>query len=157
MTDQSVAFARRAAFVLTLLATVLSGCGSGNTPIPLSPDQIDHAQRAFAERVASQTLRAWDAGEFAPLGEDFVPNMREGMPSDVQRGTHEGLFERFGALQSLSFVEAYALRGAQEATVYRFKGTFSTSDEHPEVRVVVDAASGKVRGFWVKPWLDALS
>ena len=52
--------------------------------------------------------------------------------------------------------EAWGTGSDDGSTIFRFRATYS-GGEKPEVRVVVDGASNKVKGLWVKPWSDSLS
>ncbi len=114
----------------------------------ISPDQIDAAERAQAEEVASVTLTAWMDGQFQPLGDEFSEPMRTKLRPDAQERSATTLKGIFGEYRSIEFAEAWTLN---EVTIYRFKGTFTKGQ--PEVRVNMDK-QGKVGGFWCRYWAD---
>ena len=59
----------------------------------------------------------------------------------------------FGDFKSIAYVETQRTLPAK-FVIYRFKGTFSKSDQ-TEVRMVYNL-EGKIDGFWIKPWRDSL-
>ncbi len=123
-------------------------------PIPAA--SVDQAQKAFAQKVAHDTLTAWKAGRFQPLDGRFDGKMRSALPPEKQRGAYQAIKATFGDYQSMTFHEALRSKsGTPPMTVYRFRGSFTKTSTSPEVRVVIDG-QGKVAGFFVLAWFDQL-
>jgi len=146
-----------AATALALVATFAAlALAQGQPQLELlAAGSVDQAEKALAQKVAHETLGAWKAGRFAPLGAEYTDQMKAAMPPGTQEQAYLQMKALFGDYQSMSFAEAHASRAGPRMVVYRFRGTFSASTDRPEIRVVIDAA-GKVAGLWVRPWLAPL-
>jgi hypothetical protein len=140
---------------LAVLGFVASarGQGAGITLQPVPAGSVDQAQKAFAQKVADTTLKAWTKGQFAPLGADFSDQMKAALPAEKQRAGWDAIRQAFGDYQSVTFSEALTSPQLAKHVVYRFRGIFTKGQ--PEVRVVTDPA-GKVGGFFVLIWQDKM-
>lgn len=147
------AIAAVAAVAILGFASGAHGQGAGMTFQQVPAGSVDQAQKAFAQKVADTTLKAWTKAQFAPLGADFSDQMKVGLPAEKQRGAWDTIRQAFGDYQSLTFHEALTSPQLAKHVVYRFRGVFTKGQ--PEVRVVTDPA-GKVGGFFVLVWQDAL-
>jgi len=126
--------------------------GCSKSPFQRIPDnELDPAQKAKAERIARRLFSSWKMGIYDAPGEDFSVEMRRVFTPRAQRQAYQSIRTLFGDLESLRFVEALRPRSGTNLVIYRFRGKFSASSYHPEVRVVFDG-EGKVSGFWCKPW-----
>jgi Protein of unknown function (DUF3887) len=98
----------------------------------------------------------WENGTFEPVGEEFTPQMQEGLSPKLQKQSFDQIRSMFGDYRGMTFVEALTARFLlPKGTVYRFKGTYSRASEQPEIRVVFDS-KGKISGFWLKPWTEEM-
>jgi hypothetical protein len=140
---------------VTILGFVSGACGqgAGMTFQQVPAASIDQAQKAFAQKVADTTLKAWTKGRFAPVGADFNDAMKTGLPVEKQRQAWDTIRQAFGDYQSVTFHEALTSPALAKHVVYRFRGVFTKGQ--PEVRVVTDPA-GKIGGFFVLIWQDKL-
>jgi hypothetical protein len=114
--------------------------------------EVNESQKALAQQVAHDALSAWKTGRFQPLGAQWTAKMKSALPPATQRQAYAQMKILFGDYSSMTFAEAQRSKSGPALTVYRFRGSFSQATDRPEIRVVIDA-SGKVAGFWVKPWL----
>jgi hypothetical protein len=123
--------------------------------IVLPSEKIDENLLKKAEKVVSDLLSGWREGTFHHLSDDFSLEMIAGLPPEDQRKAYDSLRMLFGHFESLRFAEALISPRLPGAVMFRFKGTFSGTKDHPEIRVVV-TDEGKITGFWVKHWADEL-
>jgi hypothetical protein len=122
---------------------------------PVPSEHVNVEERDRASQVADSILKKWQSEKFELLPDTFSVPMRQGLTPDAQRSSVQRTKDLFGDYKGISFAEAVVSTDMPNLTVYRFRGTFSKSDEKPEIRVVVENG-GKVSGFWIKPWADQL-
>lgn len=118
---------------------------------PIPPDQVNKDELEKARRIAETTLSNWRDGKFEPRGDEFTAAMKKASTPARQKAASQGIKDLFGDYQSLKYVEAVASKDMPEFVLYRFRGTFSGTDERPEIRIVINQ-DGKVAGVWIKHW-----
>ena len=126
-----------------------------STFIVLPSAKIDQKLLKKAEKIASDVLSGWREGKFQHLSDDFSLEMIAGLPPYDQEKAYESLRMLFGHFVSLRFAEALISPILPDAVVFRFRGTFSGTEDHPEIRVVI-TKDGKITGLWVKHWTDEI-
>lgn len=141
---------------LVVAAVAAVSLAQGAPPFDrVAPAAVDQAQKAFAQKVAHDTLTAWKAGRYTPLDVRYTDQMKTALPPAKQQQSYEVIKATFGDYQSLAFHEAYRSKSGPSLTVYRFRGSFAQTATTPEVRVVLDG-QGKVAGFFILAWFDQL-
>jgi len=148
-----VLFAEVAAGALALVLATGTTLPATSPFQPMPEVKVNQAHKEKARQVAGALLTAWREGRFEPLSDDFTLEMAQGLPPEDQKKAHASLRALFGDFVSLEFFEAVTSLTLPDCVMYRFKGTFSSTDARPEVRVLMDD-EGTVAGFWVMHWKD---
>jgi len=147
----------RTLLAMKLVATVVVGATllacSGQVE-KVSETDVDGAQRATAQALATRVYDGCRSRSHQPLGEDeAIKEMRDALTPAKLASTCTSIASQFGDYQSLDYAETWK-PSSGSLRVYRFKGHFSRSTDTPEIRVVMDGS--KLSGFWLKPWADTL-
>jgi hypothetical protein len=116
---------------------------------------VDSAGIAQARAAAVGLLSRWAAGKYEPLSDAFTEQIRKAMSPESQRKAYAAIKARYGDFKSLAYAEAATSPDHARFIVYRFKGVFSGTKKKLEVRVLM-YTSGKVAGFWVRPWKNEI-
>lgn len=142
--------------ILTLVALALAACAGCNGGLEKLPESdVDAAQKAAAQRIATKIYESCKTGQHEALGADeAIPEMRDALSPDKQKSTCQSVAGMFGEYQSMDYAETWKSKFTS-LRVYRFKGHFSKGNETPEIRVVMDS-SNKLSGFWLKHWSDTI-
>jgi hypothetical protein len=140
-----------------LLAACMTLAACGGTKFTKIPDtEVDATQKAAAEKFGTTVLSAWAQDKYPKVDVPADPKFKEGQDDPArQKAADKSIEAQLGDFQSMTFAEAQRTEPAR-FVVYRFKSKFSKSPEPAEVRVVYDT-EGKIGGFWIKPWKDALN
>jgi len=137
----------------TIAALTLALCAACNGALEKLPEaDVDAAQKATAQRLATKVYEGCKSGQHEALGEEAIPEMREALTPEKQKATCQSVATMFGDYVSMDYAETWKSK-VTSLRVYRFKGHFSKGNATPEIRVVLDGA-GKLSGFWLKPWTD---
>jgi hypothetical protein len=139
------------ASLLLVPLLLLSGCQAKFEK--MLDANVDQAEKSRAQDFAQKVYQACRTNHFEPLGDEATAEMRTDLSPAKQKQTCGYIQLTFGDYQSMDFVETWT--GGRSAHIYRFKGHFSKATGVQEIRVVLDK-TGKVSGFWLKPWLDTL-
>lgn len=144
--------AATAAVLMTLL--LLIGCSS--MKFEKIPDaEVSASQKAAAEQFGTSVLTAWARGSYPKVTVPADPAFKEAQDDEgKQKAAAKTIEAQLGTFESMTFHEAQKSVPAK-FVLYRFKGKFSKGTTPAEVRVVYDT-DGKLGGFWIKPWKDAL-
>ena len=141
-----------AAFSFAII-TMLS---AQNTFQRIPDDNVSQTELRQATSLAEKLLLGQKSGNYYMLSEyEAIPQLVSGLTKEVQASSYESIQSMFGDYRSMAFTEAWTMEADQPYTVYRFKGTFNGTDEHPEIRMVFNK-EGKLAGFWIRPWQDDL-
>lgn len=128
-----------------LTLTLCVACGA----LEKVPDnEVDAAQKAAAQRIATKIYEGCKTGQHEALGDDAIPEMQVALAPDRQKATCQSVSGTFGEYVSMDYAETWKQKSLR---LYRFKGHFSKGAP-PEIRVVMDGP--KLSGFWLKPWTD---
>ena len=137
----------------TIAALALALCVGCNGALERLPEgDVDAAQKATAQRLATKIYEGCKTGQHEALGEEAIPEMRGALTPEKQKATCQSVATMFGDYVSMDYAETWKSK-VTSLRVYRFKGHFSKGNATPEIRVVLDG-SGKLSGFWLKPWTD---
>jgi hypothetical protein len=136
-----------------VLAAIVTNVSAESPFKPLPAAEVNQSQKDKARQIAVQLLTTWRERRFGPLSTDYTSRMREVMTNAAQEKAYYSLKALFGDFKSIQYKETVVAPNLPELIIYRFIGTFSGTKEKPEIRVVFDK-TGKVAGFWVKPWKD---
>jgi len=137
----------------TIAAITLALCAACSVGLEKVPEaDVDAAQRAAAQRIATRIYEGCKTGQHDALGDEAIPEMREALSPDRQKSTCQSVATVFGDYVSMDYAETWKSK-MTSLRVYRFKGHFSKGSTTPEIRVVMDG-SNKLSGFWLKPWTD---
>ncbi len=136
---------------LLLLPLLCLGCEAKLDKVPEA--EVDAEQKALAQRIGTKISAACVNGEFEPLGDEATKPMQEGLTPEKQKKACESIKSQIGDFQSMEYFDTYRPKEAPDARIYRFKSTYSKSEDPWETRVVFDGA-GKLSGLWTKPWRD---
>lgn len=117
----------------------------------VAEDKVNTEQRDRARTIASDLLTGWREGKYVPFPDDFDEEVKKISTPEAQKKAADEIKKLFGDYQGLEYAETAASMLLPGMVFYRFKGTFSKAKESPEVLVVFDG-TGKITGFWVKPW-----
>ncbi len=117
--------------------------------------EVDQAQKASAEKFATDTLTAWAKNTYPKVTIAADPKFKEAQDDETkQKAADKSIEGSMGDFQSLTYYETQK-SDPPDMVLHRFKGKFSKSEAPAEVRVVFDK-SGNLAGFWIKPWKDSL-
>jgi hypothetical protein len=122
----------------------------------LEDADVDRAGVKFAQEFASNYLTALKEGGSYTFADEAIDVLKKQLTEENQKASYGQIRALYGDFQSLEYAETYVRDGSGGLQVIRFKSDFSQSDGKIEVRVVLDD-SGKVAGFWIKPWTDPLN
>lgn len=141
--------------ILIWMVLFLASAGfSQHTFIKGEPDQIPENYGQTAQDLAGKLLNGQKTGNIYMLtDQEATPEMVKGLTEAMQVASYESIKQLYGDFISLEFVETWTLQISEQYFVYRFKGNFSETKDTPEVRVVMNE-SGKISGFWLRPWKD---
>lgn len=118
-------------------------------------DKVNPDQKALARETAQTLLINWNNGQYKPVSDDYTAKMKAALTPKLQEKSGQALKNKFGDFKSMIFAQAATSPQVPGFTVYRFKGAFTKTAEPVEIRVVVED-TGKIGGFWVKPWNDVV-
>ncbi len=134
-----------------LLTLLVAGCQAKFEK--MLDKSVDAAEKARAQDFAQKIYQGCRSGDFVALGNEATAEMRTDLSPAKQKQTCGYIQLTYGEFQTMDYVETWT--GGRSAHIYRFKGHFSKVGGTQEIRVVMDK-SGKVSGFWLKPWADSL-
>ena len=139
---------RTRAFGKLLAALTLTLCVACGALEKVPDADVDVAQKATAQRIATKIYEGCKTGQHEALGDEAIPEMNAALSPEKQKTTCQSVNGVFGDYVSMDYAETWKQRSLR---VYRFKGHFSKGAP-PEIRVVMDGP--KLSGFWLKPWTD---
>jgi hypothetical protein len=110
---------------------------------------------AFAKSISHNILKAQREGDFYKLNEDEASTrMISGLNESVQKSAYQQIKLLFGDYKDLTFHSKEDITKGETYAIYRFKGEFENGLD-VEIRTVINT-DGKLAGFFVKPWQEAL-
>ena len=145
-----MALMRSPACTRPLMVLSLALCAACGTLEKVPEAEVDAAQKATAQRIATKIYEGCKTGQHDALGDEAIAEMQVALAPDKQKATCKSVGGVFGDYVSMDYAETWKQRSLR---VYRFKGHFSKGAP-PEIRVVMDGP--KLSGFWLKPWNDTL-
>jgi hypothetical protein len=144
--------------ILTHLAVaLLLSCSAGcqSKFVKVGDSDINKARLVFATDLSKKILSAQKGGGFYNLSEvEASPEMKSALNESLQKKSYQQIKSAFGDYQDLTFDHLMKPTDGTLFEIYRFRGKFNPGAD-VEVRTVLDA-DGKLAGFFVKPWHDAM-
>ena len=141
--------------VFVVIVLLLRNC-QGKSDKKNEEDVIKNVDvAAFAERISHNILKAQKEGDFYKFNEDEASaRMISGLNESVKKNAYQQIKLSFGDYKGLTFHSKEEIVKEETYTVYRFKGEFESGLD-VEIRAVINN-NGKLAGFFVKPWQQAL-
>jgi len=121
----------------------------------LSEDSVEPEKIEFAKKFANEYLNASKMGSYYQFNDEATEAIKKGLTPEKQKSTYQQIKQQFGDFQSLEYAEAWTRNSHPDFRIFRFKGTFDKSNKKLEIRVVLNK-SGKIAGFFIKPWSDMI-
>ena len=142
--------------ILLILFLGLISCGLNDKFEIIGSSKLDSKNVAFSKDLALKIMEGQKSGHYYILNEtEAETEMVKGLTSDLQKNSYEEISKMFGAFDSIQFTEAWRQTNGDKNIIYRFKGYFNATTEHPEIRVVL-SSKDKLTGFFIKPWNKTL-
>jgi hypothetical protein len=139
---------------LTCIIFSLNSCGQDFKK--LSDPEIDKSKVKIAQDFASEFLTKLKNGEEYQFQDKALDAIKNQFTFETQKIVNQQLKSQFGEYKSLEYAETWVQGNNKSVNVFRFKGEFEKSTKKLEIRVVLNE-SGKIAGFWIKPWSDMLN
>jgi hypothetical protein len=137
---------------MTLLVMATMGLAARTAKYQRVPEnEVNAQQRDRARAIASDILTGWREGKYVPFPDDFDEEVKKISTPEAQKKAADEIKKLFGDYQGLQYAETDTSKLLPGMVFYRFKGTFTGAKESTEVLVTFDG-TGKITGFWVKPW-----
>lgn len=139
--------------IVALLLSFAAGCQSKF--VKIEDNNINKERLGFATDLSKKILSAMKGGGFYDFSDaEASPKMKSALNESLQKQSYQQIKSAFGDYQDLTFDHQMKPTDGTLFEIYRFRGKFNPGPE-VEVRTVLDA-DGKLAGFFVKPWHDAL-
>jgi uncharacterized protein YdeI (BOF family) len=143
-------------FLLLILSFILSLNSFGQAYEKLKDSEVNKTKIEVATKFATDYLTAQKNGSYYQFKDEAVDNLKNALNEQNQKAGYKMIKDNFGDFKSLQYVETWLSKNNPEYQIIRLKGEFDKSTQKLEIRVILDS-SNKIAGFWVKPWVDALT
>lgn len=144
---------KRHILFLGLIIFFLPALNAQNDFKKIDPGQISQETLNSITQLVDKIMSGQKSGNcYLLTSEEASDEMVKAFTSDVQKQSYETLQQNLGDYSGIRFVEAI---NYSSYVIYRFKATFSKSDDKPEIRAVLNK-EGKLGGLWVRPWKDEM-
>jgi len=138
--------------ILIMFFLGLLSCGLSDKFEIIDSSKLDSKKIAFSKDLALKIMEGEKSGHYYILNETEAETaMVKGLTCDLQKSSYEEISKMFGEFDSIQFTEAWGQTNGDKNIIYRFKGYFNATTEHPEIRVVL-SSKYKLTGFFIKPW-----
>ena len=121
----------------------------------LDKSDIDTAKCQIAKKFSVEFYTKLKNGSYYQFMDEASDAVKTQMTEAVQKAAYKQIKDNFGDFQSLTYSETWIQKSNPGMKIYRFKGVFDKSKDQLEIRVVI-TNTGKIAGFWIKPWSDSL-
>ena len=121
----------------------------------LDKSDLDSVKIQIAKQFSIDYFTKLKNGSFYQFKDEAIDALKDQLTEQKQKAVYKQIIENFGDLNSLSYVETWIQSSNPDMKIFRFKGDFDKSKDKLEIRVVI-LKSGKIAGFWIKPWNDML-
>lgn len=109
-----------------------------------------------AEKFAVEFFTSLKNGSFYSFGDNVIPEMKKQLTEQAQKDMYQQLKEKYGDYKTLEYAETWIQSAMPGMKIYRFKAVFDKIPHPMEIRVVI-METGKIGGFWIKPWNQDLT
>jgi hypothetical protein len=117
---------------------------------------VDKTKINIAQDFASNFLNKLKKGETYIFKDNAIDILKNQLTEENQKLVYQQFKTQFGDFESLEYAETWVQGSSKSIQIIRFKSVFEKSNRKLEIRVVLND-SGKVAGFWIKPWSDMLN
>ncbi|NOZ48014.1 MAG: DUF3887 domain-containing protein [Chlorobi bacterium] len=121
----------------------------------LDNTELDKIKLQIAQNFAVNYLTKLREGSFYEFHDEAIDALKSQLTEQNQKLIYHQLSDKFGDFKSLEYAETWIQGNNNSILIFRFKSNFEKSKKKLEVRVVLNE-SGKIAGFWIKPWSDML-
>lgn len=139
-----------AAFVLFCLSSF------GQDFKKLSNTELDKTTVKTAQDFASNFMNKLKNGKTYIFQDEAIDVMKNQLTEENQKLVYQQLKTQFGDFESLEYAETWVQGNGKSIQIIRLKSVFEKSNKKLEIRVALNE-SGKIAGFWIKPWSDMLN
>lgn len=122
----------------------------------LEKSDLDSAKIQLAEKFSINYFTKLKNGSYYQFTDEVIDALKNQLTEQKQKEVYRQLKEQFGDFKSLNSAETWIQNTNPDVKIFRFKGDFDKSKDKLEIRVVI-IKSGKIAGFWIKPWSDMLN
>lgn len=138
-------------------AMILSFASCSYEPVKIEDTKSISDKITFAEKIVTDFFKANKNNTVVILGSEATKDMKKAFAPERQRKIFSEVVKFYGKFKSVTFVEAYRIKGLEE-TVIRFKGNFSNFSQKQlelEIRITINYKQ-KFSSFALKPWKDKM-
>ena len=121
----------------------------------LNDPDADTKKIEFAQKFADSYFTRLKNGSYYQFQDEAIDILKNQLTEEAQKTIYQQLKGQFGDFQSLKYAETWIQDGNASTQIYRFKSDFDKSNKKIEIRIVLNE-TGKIAGFWIKPWSDML-
>ncbi len=140
--------------ILTALFIILCFNLNGQDFKKLEEKNVDPKQKEFTKKFANEYFSKQIAESYYQFKDDEATDeIIKFLTPEKQKAVYSQLKMGFGAFKSLEYSQTWA-ESNSKVVIYRFKSTFGDSGKQ-EIRVVLNE-TGKIAGFFIKPWAENL-
>ena len=144
------------AFAYILSACISLSCISCSQDYnKLKDSETDTQKVQMAKKFANDYFTQLKNGSYYQFHDEAVENLKNFLTEEYQKSSYHQITEQFGNYQTLEYAETWALRSNPGVLIVRLKSDFEKSRKKLEIRVVLNE-SGRISGFWLRPWSDVL-
>lgn len=119
-------------------------------------NEINKKDLKLTRELTEKLMEGLKTGNYYTLTEqEATPEMVKGLTAKTQEAVNNQITGMFGEYEGMKFVEALKPDNDGNYIVYRFKGTYSDSEDGAEIRAVLNNDQ-KLAGFWIVPWKDEI-
>ncbi len=117
--------------------------------------EVDKGSVQLAEKFADTFLTKSRNGSWYQFTDEAIDEIKAALTEEKQKASYSQIKSTFGDYVSLEYAETWLSPSNPGLRLIRFKGQFASSANKAEIRVVLNK-SGKISGFWIKPWSETL-
>lgn len=121
----------------------------------LTDSEVDKQKIQIAQDFATKYLTKQKEGSTYEFKNEAIDILKTQLTEQNQKTIYQQLKDQFGDFKSLEYVETWVQKNNNSVQIFRLKSDFVKSNKKLEVRIVLNE-TGKIAGFWIKPWSDML-
>jgi len=122
----------------------------------LGDSEVDKSKVKIAQDFATNYLTKSKNGEAYKFKDEAIDAVKNQFTEESQKNVYQQVKNQVGDFKSLKYAETWVQGSNKSFQIIRFMGDFEKSNKNLEIRVVLNE-SGKIVGFFIKPWSDMLN